>query len=125
MSVPGSNLLAQALTLIAAQTVGYMRWVGNAPTFDGGAVPAYAPSVPKRGSFQAVQQEFYSRLGLDFEKEYAMWYDPKGETRSIDRDRGADLLSYGGFIWEAVRDTDWKNQDQWKGVLFAKLRPAS
>jgi hypothetical protein len=61
-------------------------------------------------------------MGLDQNKEYGLWYDPKGEATPIDRSRGADRLAYGGDIWEAATDTDWVQQDGWKGVLFVNLK---
>ena len=125
MIVPGSNLLATALTVISGQTVGYVRYKGRSVNDAGDDIVEYDKPKPKRGSFQAVEKKYYEALGLDFEREYAMWYDPTGEINGVDRDRGADLIYYGGATWEAVQTTDWKPQDGWRGSLFVNIkRPA-
>ena len=121
MTTPGSNLLAQAMTLIGAQTVGYRRWLSRSTNAAGVLISTYASPCPKRGSFQPVARDKYQQSGLDYSKAYALWYDPSAGVKTVDRDRGADRINFGGEVWEAVNNNDWSNVDGWQGVLFVKV----
>lgn len=125
MITPGSNLLAQAMTLLTSQTVGLMRFNGRETQPNGDVIPTFCKAVPRKGSFQAVPKDYAVRMGLDQNKEYGLWYDPKGEARALDKGRGSDRLAYGGFIWEAVSDTNWVPPDGWRGLLFVNLKEPS
>lgn len=121
MTVPGDNLLAQALTLIGGQTVGYVACTGRTVTAAGQYVPAYADPVPKMGSFQPVPRSYYNQLGLDFTKQYCNWYDPSSVVRDVARDRAPDRINFGGAVWEALSSNEWTAVDGWQGTLFVRL----
>jgi hypothetical protein len=123
MTVPGSNLLAQALTLIAGQTVGYVACTGRTKSATGQWVDAYANPIPKRGSFQPVPRQYYLQMGLDYNKEYCNWYDPTAIVRDVQVDRAPDKINFGGFVWTALSSNDWSAVDGWQGTLFVKGKP--
>ena len=55
MSVPGSNILATALTLIAASQITYLQFVSRTTNAIGMLVPTYAAPVTINGSIQPVR----------------------------------------------------------------------
>lgn len=118
--IPGSNLLEMALTMIESQVVGYVACTGRTLNAMGQFVAVYAAPVPKSGSFQPVSRQYYQQLGLDYNKEYCNWYDPTAVVRDLEKDRSPDRINFGGWVWEALSSTDWKQVDGWRGTLFVK-----
>lgn len=125
MSVPGDNLLLDALDLIASQTVIYERFNAAAVNAAGIAVPAYdAPVTVTLGSFQAVSKERYQYLGLDLQKDYALWYVPASVV-GTERDSKGDRVTYNGRLWQLESTTNWFGQDGWMQVQCVDIGAAN
>lgn len=116
MTVPGSNLLLQALTVINPQYVTYYEVTGRTINSVGQFETSYAEGVTIRGSFQAVPKTLYQAYGLDLQKSYYTFYT-LNNLIDIIRDVSNDQLSYDGKRYQCESNNDWFAQDGWKGVL--------
>ena len=117
MTIPGSNLLNLASTVIALPTVIYVRNTGRSePNAIGNYVPTYAAPQNIKASVQAVNRSRYEYLGLDFQKNYSLLYT---STNIIDlgRDVSGDLIAYNGRILQCESEADWFAMDGWTAVL--------
>ena len=117
----GSNILKLALSVIPSQTVGYIEFLGKVVNSAGYDIPTYANMRQIKGSFQPVDTKYYAQMGLDFTKNYAMWYDPISITRDVDRDTTSDKIYFGGKTWQALGANDWRCVDGWRGVMFVQV----
>lgn len=120
MIVPGSNLLAQALGVIAPQGVSIQRWTGRAKNANGDWVTSYAAPVTIAGSLQAVSRTLYVQLGLDMAKNYVMLYTTE-PVKIIERDGSGDRVTYGGKLYQGESAVDWRAQDGWGSYLFVEV----
>lgn len=124
MSVPGSNLLAEALSLIGSQPVAYFAALDrsvNSVYFEG----QFAEPVPVfECSVQPVPRTRYEVLGLPMEKEYVNWFVPR-EVVGLQRDTTGDQIEWNGMRWQLQSPTDWTGQDGWMEILCAKVGPAN
>lgn len=117
MSVPGSNLLLEALDVIASQPVQYLRFLSNTTTGAGRNVPSFAPAVPVNiGSVQAVPLNRYQFLGLDLEKDYVTWFVPQNVV-GVERDSAGDRIKYAGKLWQLQSTNSWFAQDGWLSIV--------
>lgn len=116
--IPGNNLLATALSVIASQTVQYIAVTGRTTNAAGLDVSAYATPVPRRGSFQPVPRQYFTQMGLDYTKAYYTWYDPVGPVQDVARDTSGDRIIFNGRVYEAMSSNDWTPVDGWSGTLF-------
>ena len=118
--IPGSNLLNVALTVIAAQTVMYLRELSRALNDIGQDVTTYALPVEIKGSFQPVPRKLYAQYGLDFQKSYFTLYS---STNIIDvgRDVSGDKIVFNGRLFQCESNNDWYSEDGWKGVLCVDI----
>lgn len=123
MSTPGSNILNKAFRLIARQSVAYYAYAGRSTNSYGVDVPVYMPPVEIRGSLQAVPQNYYVTLGLDFQKTYVMFYCPK-MLMDIQRDVSGDIIQYGTSVYSVESLTDWFNIDGWVQALAVRTESA-
>jgi hypothetical protein len=111
--IPGSNLLAQALTVIQPQTVRYYRNTGRATNAAGMDVASFAPGVDiPQGSVQAVPLRKYESLGLDFKARYVTWL-VCADIVGVERDRSGDQFEWNGRRFNVVGETNWFSQDGW------------
>ncbi len=115
-NVPGSNILAQALTVIAMQTVLYRQNTGRATTAAGKFIPTYAAAVELRGSFQPIKRSLYQKLGLDLQKNYANLY-VSADLIDVGRGVAGDQYVFNGRLWQCESLTPWYAVDGWVGVL--------
>lgn len=116
MSIPGSNLLKSALTVIASQTVLYYKAQSRTANDIGQYVTLYAPAVSIRGSFQPVPKNLYQVYGLDFSKVYFTFYS-LNDLIDIQRNVAADQIVFAGKRYQCESNNDWFAIDKWKGVL--------
>lgn len=123
MSVPGSNLLAQALTALGQQAVVYRRCTSRTTDAAGRQVSVYATPVTVYGSFQAVNTDLLTSYGLDMNKQYATFF-ASAQFNEPNRDQSPDAFDYGGRRWIAVTSVDWYAQDGWNSVLVVDSGPA-
>lgn len=116
MSVPGSNLLTQALQIIAAQSITYLAYKSRTANGIGLWVNTYAAPVTIRGSFQPVPRSLMEILGLDMNKSYVNIFVPRSII-DIARDVSSDQFQYCGITYQALSITPWVNIDGWNQVL--------
>lgn len=120
MTVPGSNLLAQAMGPIARQTLQWRAFVTRTTNAAGDDVSTFAPAEPITGSFQAIDRKTYQLLGLNLQKKYASLYT-QADVKSTDRDREGDLLDFQGETYQAESDQDWRGVDGWRKILCVRV----
>lgn len=138
MAVPGSNLLAQALTVIASSPVNFLQWQGETIGPTGLSTSTYAaPRTILKGSVQAVDLSRYEQLGLDRQKSYITWYVPNVVVQSIraNPDSNGDVIEWpvdktgallsGARRYQIISDTPWNTQDSWVRVLGVDIGPAN
>lgn len=70
MNVPGSNLLAAALTVICPQEFRYFRYQGKTINVIGLDEHTYDAPITLHGSVQSVDNDVYHERGLDFQRQY-------------------------------------------------------
>lgn len=124
--IPGSNLLAQAMTLIGRQTVTYLPAPGlGGYTVGPSGLVAEAPRVPETVpgcSVQPVPRARYNDLGLDFTREYVEVWMPRN-VRGVERTRAPDQLVWGGTQYAVESVTQWHGMDGWSRALCVALGP--
>jgi hypothetical protein len=118
--IPGANLLRMALTAIAPQTVEYYAYTSRTLNAVGMYVTTFAEPVDVQGSFQPVPRALYQQLGLDFTKNYAMFYATQ-QLGDVTRDRTGDQLAFNGKRWQIEAANDWHAVDGWNGVLCIEV----
>lgn len=120
MSVPGSTLLLSALSIIAKQTVSYLRSTGRTPNGVGQYVTTYAAPINIKGSLQPVKKALYKQYGLDLEKMYFTFYT---NTNLVDlaRDVSGDRFTFNGYLFQCQSSEDWKAIDGWKSVTAVRI----
>lgn len=114
MSVPGSNLLLEALEVLAPIEVEYYRDLGERTTTDTGMyVTVFAAMVLVcEGQIQPIQREKYSNLGLDLAKNYVTWFVAQ-DVIDVQRNCSGDQLVFGGKRYQLVNQTNWSLIDGW------------
>ena len=118
--IPGSNLLLRAARLIGMTKVQYLKDMGRTTNEIGLDVTNYATPVDIMGSLQAVPRSVYQAYGLDFQKNYLMFYTT-ADVIDLARDVSGDMLQYGGKKYQLVSETDWMQIDGWTGVLCVQV----
>ena len=114
--IPGSNLLASALTVISTQPFQYLRFTGSAENAVGQDVHTFADAVTVQGSVQAVDMRLYQSMGLDWDKRYIQIWT----TQNIDdlgRERPGDRVVWQGRLFDVVGEMDWHAIDGWNSFL--------
>jgi len=126
--IPGSNLLALALTVIASTPVQYFQFQSTATGPTGLETATYAaPVTIPKGSVQPVDRSRYSAYGLDWEKSYVAWFVPKLAASSITRnpDNSGDVIECNGRRYQLMSGTNWYNIDGWMSLLGIDIGPAT
>lgn len=121
MAFPGNNILNAAFSAIAKQTVSYSVYTGRTTNAAGFLVPSFAAPVPIQGSVQAVPRHKYEYMGLDFQKNYVMFYT-SSPVIDLQRDVSGDKFSYGGKNYQCQSKTDWMTVDGWSSVLSVQVQ---
>jgi hypothetical protein len=120
MSVPGSNLLSIALTVITPQQIALSRATARVENAIGEWVTTYAAQAPVEGSWQPVDQTKYESLGLDLTKKYFMFYTTE-RINSINRGESPDLCERNGRKYSTVSDVPWNDVDGWQSAMFVDI----
>lgn len=113
---PGSNILNQALTIIAKQAITYLRATGRTLNNVGQDVTTYAAPVVIYGSFQPVPQQLYIQYGLDFQKSYFRFFT-SNDAIDIKRDVSCDQIIFDNKLYKCESNTEWFKLDGWKEIL--------
>jgi len=122
MSVPGSNLLKQALTVIASTQVAYYKYISRIETNIGTYVSNFADPILIRGSLQPVPKNLYTQFGLDLTKSYYTFYALK-EIMDVGRNVSGDIIAYLNNQYQCMSANDWFPIDGWVGVLVVLISP--
>lgn len=117
---PGSNLLAEALTLVSPQAVAYRRFTGQTTNEAGEKTATYDAPVTLWGSLQPVSRTVMALQGLDMDKRYAVFYASRA-TRDPGRDGSGDLFGFAGRAYNAMGGTDWYAIDGWDATLLVDV----
>lgn len=126
MSVPGLNLLAMALGLIASETVEYFGAASRAKQVNGTYLTTYAPSVTvEECSVQAIDRTKYQAMGLDFQKTYITWYVPNQAFTTVKRGTSGDVIEWNGGRYQLSNGIDWTGQDDWGSAVCVLIGPAT
>ena len=120
MNVPGSNLLAQALTVICSQPFRYYRYKGKTINRYGIDIIEYEPPVTLRGSIQAVGNDVYHERGLDFQKQYIEVWTER-DTNGFFRGKSSDQMEHNGRRYQLVDEDDWHPIDGWDSFLAVEV----
>lgn len=126
--IPGSNLLAQALTIIGSQPVKFYKAVSRVENAAGYLVGQYAPAIPVwSGSVQPVPRGRYESLGLEMARNYVTWFVPMGAV-ALDRNSSGDQIEWPinadgtpGDRYQLQDATEWVVQDGWTSIVCVKL----
>jgi hypothetical protein len=122
MSVPGTNVLALALSVQGTQEVGYLRFLAKTTNDVGKDVPTYEDRVDLWGSFQPVSAAAMQLHGLELGKSWAIFYASQ-QFQDMTRDDAPDLLLFNGRRWEIKGKTGWFAQDGWDAALCVDVGP--
>lgn len=128
MIVPGSNLLAMALTVIGSTPVTYYRYLGETTGPTGLDTVTFADGVVVSvGSVQAVDRSRYQEFGLDWMKSYIVWYVPELDASAIARnpDNSGDVIEVNGRRYPLIGGTDWFRIDGWLSMIGVDTGPAT
>lgn len=120
MNVPGSNILAAALTVICPEGFEYFKYRGTTTNAIGFDVVSFEAGVMVSGTVQAVDRAIYSDLGLDWEKQYIRIWTTQ-DIDDLERDRAGDQIEWNGDRYQIVDQSDWHSQDGWNGCLFVEV----
>lgn len=122
MIVPGSNLLVQALNLIASQPVKYFRNTGRTANGAGLLEATFdAVKVVRMCSVQPMPKAMISFLGLDMDTDYVTWFVPQNVI-DLERDFSGDEIEWNKARYKCHLKTDWLGQDGWVSVVCVKLK---
>ena len=118
--IPGANLLASALTLIASQQITYLAFQSRTLNAIGMQVPTYAAPTIIMGSIQPVGRELMETLGLDLQKHYVNIYAPNHMV-DIRRDVTSDQFQFSGATFQGLSLTKWFTVDNWNSILCVEV----
>lgn len=120
--IPGSNLLAQAFTLIRPVPVQLHRVAGSTLNAVGQDVTEDAPPVEVLASVQAVKRSQYQRMGLDYNRRYIQIWSVD-DMSDLARGRPGDQITWNGRRHELMNEDDWSQIDQWNSLLAIEIGP--
>lgn len=120
--IPGSNILSQALRILASQTFQYLAFQSRDPNSVGQYVVTYAAPITLTGSVQPVPRELYERFGLDFQRNYINVYVSRAVI-DIARDVSGDQIIFNGDTYQCLSKTPWEGIDGWDAVLSVQVQP--
>ncbi len=120
MTIPGSNILDDALTLIDSVEIQFFENTSRTKNSIGLYVSIYAAAVPVQASVQAVKRSQYRKLGLDFNKHYLMLWSSH-DFKDLARDRGADQIEFNNKRYELMNEDDWTPLDGWNSTLAVEI----
>lgn len=121
MSIPGSNLLRQARSLIKFQTVEYFPFVSRQLNASRQWVSTFGASFQLSASVQAVPRSRYADMGLEFNGEYIQLYAML-DIVDLRRDSSGDRLIWNGDLYQMESGKSWFIQDGWAQALAVKVK---
>ncbi len=114
------NLLNMALTLVGIQQFSYYKFLSRETNSIGLDESVYASPIIVAGQIQAVPRNLYQAYGLDFQKNYIVFYISK-DILDIKRDVSGDQIKYANKTFKCESETDWFAINGWTGVLSVEI----
>lgn len=112
-----NNLLNQALSIIPKQNFTYIKYKGVTVNELGIKQDTYETPVDFEGSVQAISQDMYEKLGLDWSKKYIQIYSSL-DIRNTDNDQvSPDKIIWNGKEYIVTKVTNWYQQDGWTNII--------
>lgn len=116
MSIPGSNILNMALSVIAKQAWQWFSFNDRITQSNGQYMGVYNAPLTIQGSSQAVSRALYQQYGLDFNKYYQKFFVSRNVI-DVSRDVSGDLFVFNGQTYQCLSITPWYAIDGWVEVL--------
>lgn len=120
MSIPGSNLLNRALSVIKPDNVTYRKFKRRTTNSVGIYVEEYESDVEVKASVQAVSNYVYKELGLDFQKAYVRIYISV-DVIDLSRDVSGDRFIIFGNTYQLMSSGMWFPIDGWVGLTAVQI----
>lgn len=112
-----NNLLNQALKVIPNQTFTYYKFKSVEANDIGLRQIVYESPVELQGSVQAVPQDMYEKLGLDWSKKYISIHCST-DIRNTDNEQVVpDKVVWNRKNYLVTKQTNWYTQDGWNKVI--------
>ena len=111
------NLLNIASQIIPQQTFVYYKYKDAQANDIGVVEKTYDDGVILEGSVQAISQDMYEKLGLDFSKKYISIHT-SADIRNVDNSQPCpDKVVWSGKEYLITKVTNWYQQDGWNRVI--------
>lgn len=120
MLVPGSDILSIAMRVIATQAFQYYAFVSRVPNDVGQYISVFADPLTLRGSIQPIPRNLYMQYGLDFQRNYLVFYVQK-DVFDVTRDISGDQMFFNGHTFQCISNTDWFPMDGWVSILTVQI----
>lgn len=120
MNVPGSNLLASALSVICPQPFDYYRYQGKTINAIGLDVHTFDPPVNMTGSIQEVDSSVYHERGLDFQSQYIEIF-VLNDIDPLFRSTAGDQVQFNGRRWQVISEDGWFAMDGWDAFIAVEV----
>lgn len=118
--IPSSNLLEEAFEVINTNPVLYKKYKDRVLNEVGQYITGYENPITIEASVQAVNTDTYQELGLDFQKQYLMFYFST-DAAAITRDSSGDIVIFNGKEYQCLSELSWFEIDGWVGMLAVKI----
>lgn len=121
MTIPGSNLLNAALSVIAKQTFTYHKFKSRTTNEVGQDVSEYCPPVTIQGSVQPLPRNLYQAYGFDLQQNYVNFYASR-RFLDVTRDVSGDQIVFQGRKYQCLSTTPWFGIDNWDQILCVQIK---
>lgn len=120
MIVPSANILNIALGALGRQGFNYKAFVSRDLSAVGVYVANYAFPIQLTGSVQPPARELFHEYGLDFQKDYLMFYVSK-HMLDVTRDVSGDQIEFNNKTYQILSKTNWLAIDGWISLLTVQI----
>lgn len=111
------NLLAQALSVIPSQSFTYYKFKAVTVNEIGNKQIQYESPIELQGSVQAISQDMYDKLGLDWSKKYISIHSST-DIRNTDNEQPVpDKIVWQQKEYLVTKVTNWYGQDGWTRII--------
>ena len=111
-----TNLLKLAFSIIPPRKIQWQKFKSIEANNDGSDSITWDSPTEITAIVQAVDQQNYKALGLDFSKKY-VYVHALAELKDNSYQPIADRLIFDGFIWNIVSLTDWFIYNKWTSCM--------
>ena len=118
--IPGSNILNQALSVIAQTQFLYYMANARTPNSVGQYQSTYNQPRMLTGSVQAVPRNLYEKYGLEFQNHYLKIYVSQNVI-DVTRNSSGDMVVYSCSNWQIESITPWFAIDGWVEIIAVQV----